>query len=445
MQTNEPLHEYLQATLENRPTALFFFFPYRGVGGVSVLFLRIAKAVKAMRPETRVVLIDYPDGYMAKNLDVDGIELLTLKKGCTIHIPEDSLMIVQSLQLWRLPDELHFAPSARLLMWHLHPMNVVPGSKTSVEESVSTSMTGRAKALLKHLLYGPQELQCRQLLSVAQERRAIVFMDQENLDVAEKLNSVCFERPVFVPVPSVARDAIPEPREAGEVLRCAWVGRLEDFKTSILLYTMERLSELSQRTGTRLRFEIVGRGNDEVRIQEEAKRLTGESGAAVFECVGEMSTQALDSYLSTDVDLLFAMGTSALEGAKLGVPTVLLDFSYSDVPDGYKFGFLHDSKGFTLGRVIRGNMLKPGNTSLQDIVFAVKQDRKSMGWRAREYFEKNHAMDSVCQKLLKAIDGSQFTFSEIERLKLNRLSLRVELYLGVRQYQTGNPVRIEVT
>ena len=45
---------------------LYFFFPYRGVGGVPVLFLRLANYLEKL-DLYNIFLIDYQDGYMANN------------------------------------------------------------------------------------------------------------------------------------------------------------------------------------------------------------------------------------------------------------------------------------------------------------------------------------------------------------------------------------------
>jgi len=45
---------------------LFFCFPYRGVGGVPLLFLRIAEELSA-RSKAETYLVDYSDGFMAKH------------------------------------------------------------------------------------------------------------------------------------------------------------------------------------------------------------------------------------------------------------------------------------------------------------------------------------------------------------------------------------------
>src|SRR5690606_28464442 len=54
---------------------LFFCFPYRGVGGVSLLFMRLGTFL-AEQHGMEVTLIDYADGFMAKNLRSDRVKLL---------------------------------------------------------------------------------------------------------------------------------------------------------------------------------------------------------------------------------------------------------------------------------------------------------------------------------------------------------------------------------
>ena len=44
------------------------------------------------------------------------------------------------------------------------------------------------------------------------------------------------------------------------------------------------------------------------------------------------------------------MGTSAIEGARLGIPTILLDYSYKSINGFYKYEFIYEKEGFSLGK-----------------------------------------------------------------------------------------------
>ena len=80
--------------IKHNPIVLYF--PYLSVGGVSVLFLRIAKLY---RESHRVILMDLENGYMAQNLP-EGVELLTYDQ--KEKVPEDAVIIFQGVYPWRI-------------------------------------------------------------------------------------------------------------------------------------------------------------------------------------------------------------------------------------------------------------------------------------------------------------------------------------------------------
>ena len=51
----------------------------------------------------------------------------------------------------------------------------------------------------------------------------------------------------------------------------------------------------------------------------------------------------------TRYQLCFAMGTSALEAANAGRPTILVDSFNEPFEEDYKYRFLYETKGYTLG------------------------------------------------------------------------------------------------
>ncbi|MFT4805611.1 MAG: hypothetical protein ACI9YE_002833, partial [Psychroserpens sp.] len=54
---------------------LIFCFPYRGVGGVSLLFLRMAEYLVS-RVDFNIFCIDYEDGFISKNLSNHDITMI---------------------------------------------------------------------------------------------------------------------------------------------------------------------------------------------------------------------------------------------------------------------------------------------------------------------------------------------------------------------------------
>ena len=75
-----------------------------------------------------------------------------------------------------------------------------------------------------------------------------------------------------------------------------------------------------------------------------------------IELIDYISPGEIENFLLlNEIDILMAMGTSALEGARLGIPTILLDIAYNEVRDGYNYQWINERDGFTLGDVINQN------------------------------------------------------------------------------------------
>ena len=66
---------------------------------------------------------------------------------------------------------------------------------------------------------------------------------------------------------------------------------------------------------------------------------------------GNLKYKNLINLLNNSVDLSFAMGTSALDSAKIGIPTVLVDYSFKKIKN-YKFRWIFDTQNFDLAHEI---------------------------------------------------------------------------------------------
>jgi len=93
---------------------LYFCFPYRGVGGVSLLFLRVAEFLSQFR-FAECHLVDYVDGFMAKNLRWQGVILETYQdKGTQVVIPAGAIGIFQSMTPWSIFPGIRPDPASRI-------------------------------------------------------------------------------------------------------------------------------------------------------------------------------------------------------------------------------------------------------------------------------------------------------------------------------------------
>ena len=406
-----------------------------------MLFLRLAIAMKRARPELRVALVDYPDGYMARNLADPDIEFIALTPNNSIRLQDSDTLVIQSVPLWRLPEELQVSANSKILMWHLHPLNILsPSRRPDINRQ---TFLGGISAILRDILYFGQLRQCQQLLTLAHENHGLIFMDQENCDVACQLNNVQLSDPTFVPVPSLEPQLKWPKRVAHEgELNVGWVGRLEDFKLPILFHTVDRLERICRETGRSIIFHIAGDGPGLDALKVREKRLRGVGSKLQLYLDGVIPAEKLDQWLCERVQILFAMGTAALDGAKNTIPTVLLDFSYSQINGDYVYRFLTATEGYTLGRLIKMEQLQPGNTSLEEILKSVEASPTELGHAARSYFETNHSLDKVTEKFQSALDDCEFTGAKVEAGRLRRPDLILSIYLYLRLFLGLSSFRI---
>lgn len=382
---------------ENLP--IVFYFPYkRGAGGVNVLFLRLSDYL-ADNSDHDIFIADYQDGYMATHNTNKRVRELYLKPDEPLLLPEDAVVILQTIPPWHLPKELEFPSNTKLLFWNLHPYNLlwdfsIDRSKKSHSYRIKTWYS-------RHLV--------KKFVSTTLRKNGIVFMDGENLLNTEKITDRRIRNPIFLPV------CTNEPNKHPQFFsnQFAWLGRLADFKISILNHTIEKLAEYALRKNFEIDFFVIGDGPDRNKVEEQAKSSDNEYFKVIF--MGEIDIVNLDKFLISNVNVLFAMGTAGLDGARLGIPVVLLDFSYEPLKGDYVYKFLYETENYTLGRDIGDWAYKPGNTSLETIVDGLRTEYEKHSNECYNYVVQNHGIDVVAKKLLESVDNCKMNYRSLKK------------------------------
>ena len=392
---------------------LFFCFPYRGVGGVSLLFLRIAEELSVKR-KAETYLVDYADGYMAKNRKEGLSHFIEYRKDIGVHIPGDAVAVFQSMTPWSIFPALKLSPQTRVIFWNCHPFNLVPtlpGIRRPMQNSVIFG-----KIILATVLRSYRNKILR-LVRLMQPCQALVFMDRGNVATTERYLGLTIPNPVYLPIPAptpVRFKTTPVRNFQVKGLRVAWIGRMVNFKYHILKEALAELNRLQPVLDLRIEVTIVGYGDYSERLRNDS--LTMNYIETHF--VDHIEPQLLDDFLLDQVDILMAMGTSALEGAKLGTPTLLLDVAYGDVPSGYVFQWLHERKEFSLGDVLGPEHIEPGNNSLADRLEEALADYIGLSVRASMHFKKFHSLPTVAEELLKFACRTTCTYGDLASAQL---------------------------
>lgn len=410
-----------------------FCFPFRGVGGVSLLFLRVGEDLAA-RNLAQVCFVDYADGFLAQHRRSDLTDFVEYRDNAEVCIPEGSTLILQSITPWSLFPSLRIPATCKVVFWNCHPFNLVPTLPGFRRQMQANPVLGRAVIAT---VLRPFLSKMKALVRFMVDRQALVFMDATNVSVTERYLGMSLPAPLFLPVAaqSVTRfKSCVWPTGEPTGLRVAWIGRIVDMKYYILKYALEEMSRVQADLPFPITMTVVGSGEALERTRREAERLT----RLITRFIDHIPPEELDDFLLNEVDLLLAMGTSALEGARLGVPTILLDVSYGEVTRGYLFTWLYERAGFSLGDLLGAQHFQQGNRSLRVKIDELVADFARVSTRTREYFEANHSVTSVAARLLEIVDRSSCSYGALVQAGLMRPSIAYQVFSTIRKYFQAN-------
>ncbi len=384
----------------SKPEVLVFYFPYRGVGGVPTLFLRLARA---LRWQYQIYLADYADGYMASHLP-DGVHLIAVDQNP--QFPPVATYVFQAFLPWRFPFLHAVGADAKFLFWTLHPKNFDP----SIFNDQHRHRALAGFAAIMNQLAAPRKAALSAFLRFLIDRRAVIYQDRESIRSTQEMLGMRIDAPRFLPVPLEATALRKNNLTPNTPLCCAWVGRLCDFKYPILLHLIERLRGVAAAVRP-VHLLVVGDGEFAPAVAEAARLSQGE--AYRIELLGNVNEAELSSLLVERVDFLFAMGTSALEGARLGIPVLLTDYSYAQITGLYRFDFLFNNTGYCLGEQIGATHIEPCS-SLENTLARGVEQYAALAQASYDYWHDHFSLDSVLAGFEAALADSIATFGEAE-------------------------------
>lgn len=127
-----------------------------------------------------------------------------------------------------------------------------------------------------------------------------------------------------------------------------------------------------------------------------------------------LSQEDLGNILS-NTDLHFAMGASALDGAKIGIPTVLIDASFYDFPENYRYRWIYETTCPILGVMIEQQV--PDNKhTINDIINELKNNTESISVKCREYVIENYDIDIITEKLINYKSKAELSFKPFQNM-----------------------------
>lgn len=198
----------------------------------------------------------------------------------------------------------------------------------------------RKNALLKYLI----------------NKKSIIISDEPGLNFELKdLKNINIDKNKFIyPIIIDKEDRLyfdTDKDKNNNLIRLTWVGRVDrDFKYMSILRLIQDIEKFIKLNNTiKIKLTIIGKGEVIDNVLEILNKSSVEFNHIPFVEYEKLHTTIVDC-----TDILFAMGTSALDGAKIGIPTVIihpLRENQTHYPL-YPYRWIFETKGYTMGEMV---------------------------------------------------------------------------------------------
>jgi len=394
-----------------------FYFPYYEVSGVPVLFSNLADYF-SKNYQFKISIIDFEDGYMSSSLKGnDKIEKIIFETSKLLFIDVD-IVIMQSILPFAIRPEIQFSTNTRLMFWNLYPDNLTPSLYPFV---IVRKYYPNIYRNILSILWKRKLKLMRDFVKNAIQLNSLSFMDSSNLNTTNFFLSTDINNVSFLPIAcsnGVKREEVLN-KDFTE-LNFSWIGRICDFKINILNYLILKLSEAAKKLKLKVNLHVIGDG-------PLMHKLNSNNYLHKFFNVillGTLDMSKMNLYLNSKIDINASMGTSVLESAKFGIPSIVLDISNKPINFKYKFRWLHDTKDYDLAHLIKKSDDMSKSYEITDIISEFIVNSKILSEKSFNYYASNHSLEAVSKNLKKQIEKSKLTLTDINPELLKKSLLR---------------------
>ena len=364
---------------------VFFVQTKKPIGGSQIQFLDFAAYIgENYNYETYYINYSNPKlqekyGEKVRFLDVDQ---------CDYTQFEDAVFFTPVNYLFYLLSKIKELKRARIALYFYHP-NVFDW--------------------LNAQIYIPHR-KSEELLKLICDTNSYCFMDSSNYLSIKRTTNVPFS-PIYLPVTLHYEDKYVI-ENSGECqkdkISIGWLGRLDGDK----IYSIVNVADNLVKDNTLQKpidFHIIGDGNskNKISIKEYSPNIR-------FIFTSYLYSQDLKDYIAANVDLVIAMGISAIESSMLDVPTVIPIVSSKRFWSNF-FVYIQDINDYSLGWNI--NDLKElgcQTYTIQEILETVyKQGMKQkIGTEARSFCESHFAIKNAAERLIDILETTELTVAK---------------------------------
>lgn len=371
-----------------------FFFPSNKVGGVEYLYARLAEEI--IKLKYHVEIIDYHDGTIKELLIKKNIDFIFTEYNKQKIKPKGDVCITSLLYL-PYANNIFFGET-KFLFWDDHPYNLILYLKhLRLIDLINLDFYMNLSRILKRRKY----VYAKQLINTAIEKKGLTFMCGHNYLVNKKFFKLKLQ-PVFLPIII----SVKEPKcnlNFPKYIDCSYLGRLDHDKYILCSELIDDIIHYNSESDIKIRLHIIGDGN---RIEDLKSKTKNYEEYFIYN--GVLKDNELNEFLSQKINLSFAVGTSALETAILGIPTLFMR-DICTIKFTGKYIWVFDSFQFDLS-------LTDTNTKsmyIKEIISEYLKDKESLSKKCYNYSYNNHSINKVVELFLERINQTELGIADL--------------------------------
>ncbi|MDR2397104.1 MAG: hypothetical protein LBD69_04625 [Puniceicoccales bacterium] len=406
-----------------------FFQPSYGlIGGIQIVFASLADALSNT---CNVYIIDVKnDIYRSLLKHPSRCNFLEFDYKSKVVLPENTTIVLPlsfANQLGSFEGKY-----IKLLFWSLYEkslshivlykiMHILPRDwiKPTIENE------RKLMKLLNYKLY--KRLQ--RFLCMTNEKNGLVFMSSDHVYYNEQYFDIKL-KPNYLPICIKTSDEIKVPRTIKEEINVAWLGRIVDFKFPAIEYLLSNLDEYCIiNPSKKINLFIIGDGNYRKKLEIEISKYTRFN----IKLLGSLLPNEVKDIFLSKIDILFAHGTAALDGAKVGLSTAVISGSFTKISKDKKLYWLYEPKMEHFVGSLIDDQHDCCVHSFSEILDMLITNNKEIGEKCYQRVVQNFDVLKVSASLLNYINYAKLTLEDIKSLGLRKSTIFQKLLHFVKE------------
>ncbi|MFS9729464.1 hypothetical protein [Enterobacter hormaechei] len=388
------------------------YHPSKYLGGTEILFSRVIELLIS-RGFKNINVVDFNDGVLSsklRNNDVIYHDVMNFDKAALF---ENSRLIASARNISRILYECKEYDISNLkpMFWLLHPSELYSGY--CIGSSALKRIGYRYLKLFINIL--PAFNVYKNIIRSLDVNENLWIMDGACLSESEWALDYSFRNDIILPlITNLEQSLLPYRKDSAK--NFAILSRLDDFKVygimkiidDIILYNS--INDIDN-----IAVSIIGDGPARSMLEGKYKGKLN----IIFR--GYVNNNDLtDLFKTENFSILFAMGTSILEGCSRGVPTVLLPSTDRPIINRDNiYRYLHLNKGIDLGEYINTPFESSGYMNFNEMMNYFEKNKNKLAEYSGSFFEEHYGKAVTQDKLLSVIMGGKVL--SVNNIKVSKL------------------------